>query len=101
MVLALATATARAESPPQVLSFGIGRLSCASWLNSPAADTDMNGWILGYWTAMNMYLPSHLVGSDTDGIGIVAEIRAKCRQSPSQIVYRVINEFYGQMLNRR
>ena len=87
-----------AYAEPMTLTLGIGRLSCANWLNTPSLETDAHGWILGYWTAMNIYSSSNrLVGQTTDSVGIVAEVRLACGQRPSERVFQIVSDVHQRL----
>jgi hypothetical protein len=80
--LFLATGAAHApaeESKVPVLVFGFGRGSCASW-----SKDQMQGdvWILGFWSGMNAAYTA-TTGENTEGPGILAEVRKVCQGKPS------------------
>jgi hypothetical protein len=104
VLLLWGSVTARAQ-PQQLtqptVAFGIGRLSCASWLNNPAEYADGAGWILGYWTGLNVYNPdSHTVGRLTNGTNILTEVELLCRRRPAVTIIEVEAEVYERVAAR-
>jgi len=77
--------------------FGLGRLSCAKWVNNRLTENEAVGWILGYWTGLNTFNSDPLVGHLTDGQNIVAEVRRACWQHPSQRILDVEFEIYKRI----
>jgi hypothetical protein len=77
--------TPAAADDVDTLSLGIGTRSCAFWQSSAALINQGNAWIYGFWTAMNFANDNdHHVGAHTDGLGILAEVKKTCDQSPSE-----------------
>jgi hypothetical protein len=77
------------DALPQVLGrlFGIGRMSCAYWISTPAREAEGGNWLMGYWTGANsMNRSNHLVGAHTDGEAIIAEVRKRCVEEPSTMM---------------
>jgi hypothetical protein len=80
------------------LSLGIGTRSCAVWQSSAALTNQGNAWIYGFWTAMNFANASnHHVGAHTDGLGILAEVKKTCDQSPSELLNQAALYTYRAM----
>jgi hypothetical protein len=95
------SAHADARSQDGTFMFGIGRLSCASWIGNPAEELDAKSWIMGYWSGLNTYNPNNrLVGQSTDANGVFAEVRLVCRQHPSLPLYDAIRTVYDQISER-
>lgn len=68
--------------PRDYTTFGIGNLSCATWISSDAMEVQGDEWIAGFWSAANVFWGSS-VGATTDLYGIDAEIRKECLDQPS------------------
>lgn len=75
--------------------FGVGTGSCASWLSTENNKFQGDVWILGAWSGMNVYnTKNHVVGSNTDAQGLIAEVRAVCVKSPSLVLHNAVIEAY-------
>jgi len=97
--LALLIAASPALGQANTMVYGQGRLSCASWTGNPMTETDTHGWILGYWTGLNMYnSTNHVVGASTDSQGIVGEVRRVCLAQPSKRLFRAISDVYERLM---
>jgi hypothetical protein len=86
MMLASAFAVLMANGAlaEQVTIFGIGASSCAFWLSTPARTNEGIAWLMGYWTGVNsMNQTTHLIGANSDGEAIIAEVRKRCVAEPS------------------
>jgi len=71
--------------------YGMGHKSCAYWQSSQATLYEGNSWIFGYWSGANAFndqnhMVGHMVGSKTDGNGIIAEVKKVCAGRPSMSV---------------
>ena len=94
--LFLVTGTAHApaeESKVPVLVFGFGRGSCASWSKDQMQEGDV--WILGFWSGMNAAYTA-TTGENTDGPGILGEVRKVCRGKPSLSLSEAILQVYDR-----
>jgi hypothetical protein len=91
------------EAVPMMIVFGIGRESCASWQSSASNQRDGASWILGFWTGINqngLDKKSRMVGSKTDGLGILAEVKKTCETRPSMTLKDATNLTHFEMSKR-
>ena len=106
LALAVALAAAPATAPKAgetvtVFAVGIGNMSCAHWLSTPAKLAEGTAWVMGYWTGSNVWSEGrHDVGIHTDGDAIVGEIKLICTAEPStQLMFatsRVFSRFRSE-----
>ena len=89
--------SASAEEKPGSLLFGDGLDSCASCLQ-PAHFHDGKAWIFGFWSGLNA--GGGLVGSNTDGAAILAEVRRICEQEPSTRLVEAVAKHYRSTMMR-
>lgn len=80
------------KQPPRVQIFGIGRESCAS-AYEPGQDVERTVWVLGFWSGMNTATASTR-GDQTDGLGILAEVKLRCSRSPSKLLAQAAYEVW-------
>lgn len=81
-----------------VQGYGIGLRSCATWMASESSQRAGENWILGAWTGMNLKNPkSNIVGVNSDGNGILGEVRNYCVQKPSAMLLEAVNVTYSRM----
>lgn len=70
-----------------VTTVGIGRVSCATWLKTPASEAEGSAWILGFWTGFNysaaLTAENSSVGAGTDGLGIIGAMKKRCAENPA------------------
>jgi hypothetical protein len=92
--MGIGSASAQASSPSDAI-LGIGSLSCANWLSSPASEHDGQMWILGYWSAVNDLNGFHL-GHDVDATAIWAQTKKICMDKPSTIMAAAVAGAYFQ-----
>lgn len=78
------------------LSMGIGRLSCATWLQSQASEAEGSAWLLGFWTGMNANGDNHKVGLSTDALGVIGEVKLRCQTNPSTPVIAVASGLFTE-----
>jgi len=69
--------------------FGAGSSeSCAAWLSSPSKESEGFTWIVGFWSGLNFSAVltngNTAVGHSTDGWGVVALIKRRCQDNPSE-----------------
>ena len=82
----------------QVLSFGVGSSSCASWKLNNNNDHAGKMWILGFWSGLNSAADTtNFVGIDTDGPAILAEVGLICASSPSMKLQDAIIAHYTKV----
>ncbi|UIN38394.1 hypothetical protein [Methylobacterium oryzae] len=95
IVTALLLATTGAQAQEYRVN-GKGNDSCATWLSSPAQENAGSHWLLGMWTGLNVLNrhEHHLVGSKTDGMGIIGEVKKACAEAPSQLLVNAVLEAY-------
>jgi hypothetical protein len=78
--------------------FGIGAKSCAYWQSTPATVSEGHAWIYGYWSGLNTHSnKSRTVGSRTDGVGVVAEVKKICDARPSMTLTDATLSAYTEM----
>jgi hypothetical protein len=103
MITSLLLAAALSGAPAtgrkiDVYSLGIGNESCAHWLSTPVTEQEGKAWILGYWTATNVWVAgSHTVGKSTDGEGIIAETKLVCAAEPSTGLMYAVSKVYVRL----
>ena len=96
VVAGVARETAHAQ--PTIEIFGIGMASCAAWASDPKETTEGVGWILGFWSGLNIQNTEHpKVGSSTDGAGIVGEVRRQCEREPSVNLITAVKWAYDKL----
>jgi hypothetical protein len=89
-----------ADDGTSVLTFGAGITSCATWLTDKKTDTDIHGWVLGYWSGLNRLNTRHQVGKSTDAKGVVAEVKKVCTASPTTEIDDAIVAVYIRLGNQ-
>jgi hypothetical protein len=81
----------------------VGDQSCAAWtqrLLGTVQEQADRVWIIGFWSGLNMATAhrtgrNSMAGGDTDGPGIVGEVRKECSSSPStSLSQAIVNVFY-------
>ncbi|MBR0863665.1 hypothetical protein ACVIWV_005797 [Bradyrhizobium diazoefficiens] len=78
--------------------YGLGLKSCGYWQSSPALFGEGKVWIFGFWSGMNVFNDGdHMVGSQTDAAGIVAEIKKVCEEAPSQSLGQATRTVYTKL----
>lgn len=98
LLVCLSVSSASAEDPRGRYMFGIGRLSCATWLSSPQNRLAGESWLLGFWSGLNTFnTQDSAVGSRTDGEGVIAEVRKVCDKSPSKSLNDAVESVYFSM----
>ena len=87
-----------AEETSSVYIVGAGLDSCATWQSSRLNFNDGSAWIFGFWSGLNtLNAKNHVVGSLTDGEGIVAEVKKICGARPSMNLTDAVIEVYSRM----
>jgi hypothetical protein len=80
---------------------GIGTRSCAYWQSTPASINEGTAWIFGFWTGMNFgNSDNHFIGAQTDGPGIIAEVKKICNERPSNLLSFATIATYDAMAGR-
>jgi len=85
------------QKPITALVLGTGFQSCANWLSTPEYERDGNEWILGYWSAVNLLNENHGVGRNTEGPGIIGEVRKVCVAEPSTRLSDAVARVYRNL----
>jgi hypothetical protein len=98
ILAALVADPAKAEDV-NTLSFGSGPASCATFLQGPYRASG-EGWILGFWSGLNLAGPNHQVGQGTDGHAIVAEVERICDRNPSISLQSAVTQHYNAVVDR-
>jgi hypothetical protein len=81
---------------------GIGLESCSYWQSSPATSDEGRAWIYGNWTGLNIHnTQNRMVGSRTDGDGIVAEVKKVCDGQRSMSLGEAVLKVYNAMAERK
>jgi hypothetical protein len=80
---------------------GIGGMSCAHWQSTQAHRLEGTIWIYGFWTGLN-YVASASEQKETkvDTAAVVAEVKKRCAQRPSQVLASAVWTAYLE-LNKR
>jgi hypothetical protein len=95
--LACCPGLALAQGVPTYI-IGIGLESCSYWQSSPATSDEGRAWIYGNWTGLNIHNTlNRMVGSRTDGDGIVAEVKKVCEGQPSMSLGEAVLKVYNAM----
>jgi hypothetical protein len=83
--------------PMELRVSGLGRASCATWLADKASENEGMAWILGFWTGANALDPAGgTVGKSTDNLGIIAEVKRRCLEAPSEALVGVVSPMFVQ-----
>ena len=84
-----------------ILITGPGNASCATWTTESRKEANTVGWILGFWTGMNVLNNvNHAVGEKTDGRGVIEEVRLACTRRPSEKLWVAAQDVYLDMWER-
>jgi len=98
MGLSVFPATAQTQKPYMVQTYGAGLESCATWLSNPGEEASGSNWVLGYWSGRNIdNAQNHLVGSHTDGQGVLGEVKVICTAEPSTELADAVARTYFKM----
>jgi hypothetical protein len=80
---------------------GIGGMSCAHWRATKEHLSEGTIWIYGFWTALNyVAAASSQTQSGTDTAEIVAEVKKRCAQVPSQTLASAVWNTYLEFNKR-
>ena len=80
---------------------GIGGMSCAHWRATKDHLSEGTVWIYGFWTALNyVAAASDQAQSGTDTAEIVAEVKKRCAQLPSQTLASAVWKTYLEFNKR-
>ena len=78
--------------------YGPGNLSCATYLNDRSSRINADGWILGFWTGLDIDNESgSQVGKSTTGHGIVDQVAEVCRVRPAEPLYRSVQQVFAEL----
>jgi hypothetical protein len=74
---------------------GIGSMSCAHWRATKEHLAEGIVWIYGFWTGLNyVAAASEQPQSGTDTAEIVAEVKKRCAEAPSQTLASAVWNTY-------
>ena len=77
-----------ADLDAPIWSFGLGNVSCATWLSTPTNRIRGEQWVFGFWSGLNQASAFEggdgAVGKSTDQPGIAGEVRKLCEEMPSK-----------------
>src|ERR1700689_1029831 len=74
---------------------GIGSMSCAHWRATKEHLAEGTVWISGFWTGLNyVAAASEQTQSGTDTAEIVAEVKKRCAEAPSQALASAVWNTY-------
>lgn len=74
---------------------GIGGMSCAHWRATKEHRSEGAVWIYGFWTGLNyVAAASEQPQAGTDAAAIVAEVKRRCDQAPSQTLASAVWNTY-------
>lgn len=80
---------------------GIGAMSCAHWRATKVHQSEGTVWIYGFWTGLNyVAAASDQPQSGTDAAGIVAEVKKRCAELPSQTLAGAVWDIYLEFNKR-
>jgi len=83
------------ETNVSVGMLGIGGMSCAYWRATKEHVSEGTVWIYGFWTGLNyVAAASEQAQSGTDTPEIVAEVKKRCAQAPSQTLASIVWNTY-------
>lgn len=84
------------------LAFGAGNDSCASWLQTSTSDRLGQEYIAGLWTGLNAVNRNNnrFVGSSTDSMGRIGEVKKICVASPSTSLIEAVFQAYLAVKDR-
>ena len=96
-LLAISTTKIALAQQYQWQWFGIGNESCARWTTSRVAALELEAstWIMGFWSGLNR-ATVRVVGSTTDGDGIIEEVRKLCKEQPALKISSATYEVYSR-----
>ena len=83
---------------------GTGTESCAAWLATTYSETAGADWVLGFWTGVSVGVregKGGKVGSTTDNLGIIGEIKKRCMTSPSAQLERTALDVFVEFLKAK
>jgi hypothetical protein len=93
--VASAHAVLAQDAKVSVGTTGIGGMSCAHWRATKEHLLEGTVWIFGFWTGLNyVAAASDQPQSGTDTAEIVAEVRKRCVQAPSQTLASAVWDTY-------
>jgi hypothetical protein len=98
MIWLLALVGAVAWSPPDnrpIWAMGAARQSCATSWQEENSDASY-AWVMGYWTGLNA-ASGQGIGRQTDGNGIVGEVKLLCKTKPSLDLLSATTQVYLAM----
>ncbi|MGB6432412.1 MAG: hypothetical protein WBF59_00030 [Bradyrhizobium sp.] len=74
---------------------GIGGMSCAHWRATKEHQSEGAVWIYGFWTGLNyVAAASEQPQPGTDTAAIVAEVKKRCAEAPSQTLASAVWNTY-------
>jgi hypothetical protein len=74
---------------------GIGSMSCAHWKSTKEHLSEGTVWIYGFWTALNyVAAASEQAQSGTDTAEMVAQVKKRCAEAPSQALASAVWNTY-------
>jgi hypothetical protein len=80
---------------------GIGSMSCAHWRATKEHLAEGTVWIYGFWTGLNyVAAASEQPQSGTDTAEIVAEVKKRCAETPSQALASAVWNTYLEFNKR-
>jgi hypothetical protein len=96
LVFAVLAHTAVAQDTKVSVSMtGIGGMSCAHWRATKEHLSEGTVWIFGFWTGLNyVAAASGQTQSGTDTAAIVAEVKKRCAELPSQTLASAVWNTY-------
>jgi hypothetical protein len=96
LVFAVSVHTAFAQDTKVSVGMtGIGGMSCAHWRATKEHLSEGTVWIFGFWTGLNyVAAASGQAQSGTDTAAIVAEVKKRCAELPSQTLASAVWNTY-------
>jgi hypothetical protein len=80
---------------------GIGGMSCAHWRATKEHESEGTVWIFGFWTGLNyVAAASEQPQSGTDTADIVAKVKMRCAEAPSQTLAGAVWNTYLEFNKR-
>jgi hypothetical protein len=81
---------------------GIGGMSCAHWRATKEHESEGTVWIFGFWTGLNyVAAASEQPQSGADSAEIVAKVKKRCAEAPSQSLASAVWTTYLEFKKRQ
>jgi hypothetical protein len=93
--VAAVLATAGAQDNHDVMTFGMGSMSCDYWQSDGDRRREGEAWLLGYWSGLNrLNLANGAVGGEAGGQGVINQVQTICRDHGDQRLEQAVYAAY-------